>query len=133
MNEADQDRKKETDSRGREMEVADQDLRMESGETIGEQHKNVQNAQKEAVFAPDHKWTLEASRKATKSPPSAESLRKFLEGLRERAYRSSPNTNKQEASKFVRVLQNEAEISSEIMNGVVAFMKPATAWGEGCC
>ena len=72
--------------------------------TVG-QHKNVQKGD---TLESEQKWTLEASIKATKNSPSAESLRFVMEGLRESAYSSNVNTSKQEASKFVRALQSNA-------------------------
>ena len=71
---------------------------------------------------------MEASIRATKSPPSKESQRAFVEGLRERAYSreraigSSVSVSKHEANMFVRALQKDAGLSDEDMTGVATFI-----------
>ena len=71
----------------------------------------VLSAEKEDSRPKKQEWTLEASIRATKSLPSKESLKAFIDGLRERAYNrervigSSMSVSRHEANMLVRELK----------------------------
>ena len=114
MSEAGPDLMLETDREGMESKDKDPVLSSEIGMTTELQPTK---DKKEDTQPTRQEWTLETSIRATKSPPSKESLKAFVEGLRERAYGSTVSVRNQEANMFVRALQKDTAISDEDRRG----------------
>ena len=100
-----------TDREGMESKDKDPVLSSEIGMTTELQPTK---DKKEDIQPTRQEWTLETSIRATKSPPSKESLKAFVEGLRERAYGSTVSVRNLET---VRALQKDAAISDEDRRG----------------